>query len=87
MISIRKMLTIAAASAVLGAGMLTLGAAPAEAKKGKHFHGHSHKGHFHGHSHKWHGHRFHKRFHYVYDNCYWKWTNYGKVKVCPYSPY
>jgi hypothetical protein len=80
MTSIRKVLSVAAASLVLGVAALSFGAAaPAEAK-GKHYHN--------GHFHKWHGHRFHNRHFYVQDyGCYWKWSKYGKVKVCPYVPY
>lgn len=79
---IRKVLTLAAAVAAFGAISASAGDFAEAKPKGFHKHGHFHK---------WHGHRFHKRFHgygYVHNyGCYWKWTHYGKVKVCPYSYY
>lgn len=84
MTTIRKKLTLAATALAIGAGVFSIGTAvPAEAGGKRHFHVHVHKGHFH----KWHGHRFHNRHFYVYNACYWKWTAYGKVKVCPYGYY
>lgn len=80
MITMRKMFTVAAAALAIGAGTLSMTtAADAGPKGGKHF-----KGHFH----KWHGHRWHKRHFYGYADygyrgCYWKFTPYGKIKVCP----
>jgi hypothetical protein len=81
--SLRKMLTLAAAAAAIGMISVPVTATTsAEAGwKGKRY------GHFHGH--RWHGYRWHRRHfhaHYYYaPRCYWKFTRFGKVQVCPGS--
>lgn len=79
MLNFRKMLTLAVATAAIGMVSIPVTTTNAEAGwKGKHYR------HFNGH--RWHSYRFHRRHFHSYrvgHNCYWKFTRFGKVQVCP----